>query len=124
MGDLFRTLAAAKRYKDYRAHRAANETCPLCTKPPLHAFIFWKIIPNDFPYDLIAETHHMIIPLRHVVEEKLTEDERSEFLSIKQSHLQDYTYIIEATRNVKSIPEHFHLHLIIGKKRTNVLDVE
>lgn len=104
-----------KKYDDYRAHGALQGSCVLCEKVPLHKFVHWKIISNDFPYDLIAEVHEMIVPIRHSIEEGLTQEERDEFFEIKQGYLQKYGYIIEATRTVKSIPEHFHLHLIIEK---------
>ena len=71
---------------------------------------------NSFPYDLIASTHHMIVPLRHVVEAELSAEELREFAVIKREVVDvGYDNIIEATTKNKSLPAHFHLHLIVGK---------
>lgn len=91
-----------------------SKECALCVKPVLTAFTYWKIIPNDFPYDVIAERHDMLVPIRHVTELELTPEEREEFLAIKNSDAQEYDYLIEGTYKIKSIPEHFHIHLVIG----------
>jgi hypothetical protein len=105
-----------QRYKDHIALHPTSAGCPLCTKPALKTFQYWKITVNDFPYDLIAKEHHMIMPLRHVIESELTAEETKEFNSIKKELLNsEYHYIIEATSKRKSIPEHFHLHIIIAE---------
>ncbi len=71
---------------------------------------------NDFPYDLIAQTHHMLVSNRHVTEPELSGEELDEFKKIKESVIhKEYDYLIEATHNKKSIPGHFHIHLIIAK---------
>ena len=69
---------------------------------------------NNFPYDLIAKEHHMILPLRHVVENDLNKAELAEYKEIKNTYLKDsdYNYILEAAFHTKSQPGHFHLHLI------------
>src|SRR3989344_1004131 len=88
--------------------------CPLCLKTPEQTFTHWKIVTNDFPYDKIAKTHHMITPLRHVSEQELSDDEKKELQDIKGGYLNThYEYIIEPTHKKKSIPAHFHLHLIV-----------
>lgn len=113
--DHLRTEETAEKYRIHRATGALEKSCPLCRENSLETFKFWKIIQNDFPYDRIAETHHMVIPLRHINEEGLTEDELQEFHKIKHSKLQEYDLIVEATSRNKSIPAHFHLHLITTK---------
>ena len=47
------------------------------------SFGYWKIVTNAFPYDLIAGRHDMILPLRHVTENELTEEELVELKEIK-----------------------------------------
>lgn len=89
--------------------------CALCAKTAIKTFTYWKLIPNEFPYDLIASTHEMLVPLRHSTEQDLNADELQEFQSIKATDLQTYDYLVEATMKTKSIPQHFHLHLLIGK---------
>lgn len=115
MGGTLRTQEGENKYKEYRENGGLNEKCVLCSKSAIEAFTYWKVISNDFPYDFIAKTHMMIVPLRHIKEEFLTEEEKSEFQKIKENYIQEYDYIIEATYKAKSIPEHFHLHLIICK---------
>ena len=103
------------KYEEHKASGAMDHECVLCTAEPLETFTYWKIIQNDFPYDRIAETHHMIVPRRHCIELDLTNEEKIEFSRIKKDVLDRYNYIIEPTNTLKSIPNHFHLHLIIRK---------
>jgi hypothetical protein len=111
-----RTEAMKARYKEYAANHPATDSCPLCSKMPLRTFTYWKITENQFPYDLIARDHHMVIPLRHVTENELTAEERAELSEIKATFINPkYDFIIEATPQNKSIPQHFHLHLIVAK---------
>jgi hypothetical protein len=111
-----RTEEAKNKYKEYIRNGGLNNACVLCEKPPVKSFNFWKVIENDFPYDLIASKHHMLVPLRHIPEEGLNEDEIKEVKQIKEDLINsDYDWTIEATRKNKSIPDHFHLHLIVGK---------
>lgn len=111
-----RTPEGKRAYQEYMATMPATDACALCEKPALRAYKHWKIIDNSFPYDLIAKDHHMLVPLRHVTEADLTIDEIMELAGIKNHHLEeDYDWIIEATLKNKSIPSHFHLHLIVGK---------
>ncbi len=112
---LLRTSECEDKYQEYRKNNS-SVFCSLCTKESIKLFKFWKIIKNDFPYDRIAKIHNMIIPVRHVTEEELNQDEIKELKEIKSTTLNDeYEFIIEATNKVKSIPQHFHLHLIVVK---------
>lgn len=105
-----------RRYQQYQKDHPPSDECSICTKPAIKSFTYWKLTDNAFPYDLVASTHHMIVPLRHVTEDGLNPEEIKEFKTIKESLMNDtYDYIIEATQKNKSIPAHFHLHLIIGK---------
>ncbi len=111
-----RTIESENVFQEYRKTHPQNDGCIICERQGLKDFKFWKIIPNDFPYDKIAETHHMIVPLRHVTEDGLNVEELKELKEIKDTVLHtEYEYIIEATYKKKSIPEHFHLHLIVAK---------
>lgn len=69
---------------------------------------------NDFPYDLIAKQHDMILSKRHVTEHELTAEEKAEYATIKDGYAQEqgYNYIAEATHDAKSVPAHHHVHLI------------
>jgi hypothetical protein len=62
----------------------------------------------------------MVIPIRHVTEDELTKEEKDEFETIKKEYIFDkYDYILEACSYKKSIPAHFHLHLLIIKDFTS-----
>jgi diadenosine tetraphosphate (Ap4A) HIT family hydrolase len=112
MGNIFRTKETVEKFEKCKKEISASENCPLCAKKAIKDFNLWKIVINDFPYDKIAEVHDMIIPKRHVTEFELTEEEKTEYLEIKKELLKEYDYIMEATNKTKSIPEHFHVHLI------------
>ncbi len=109
-----RTPESKEKYREYRKNEESKDVCLLCEKPALEIFKHWKIIENSFPYDLIAKIHHMIVPLRHVMEDDLNKAELDELRVIKESTInKKYDYIIEST--TKTISDHFHLHLIISK---------
>lgn len=112
MGQGLRSKKLADEYVAYRKSGALDQSCVLCDREPIKSFNYWKIIKNDFPYDLIAKTHHMIVPLRHIQEADIAPEEWAEFKAIKANDLGAYEYIIETTNHIKSIPTHFHLHLI------------
>ena len=121
-----RTKETEAKYAEWKLQRGLERGCPLCIEAPFNGFIYcatvknfthWKIVVNDFPYDKIVEKHHMLVPLRHVAEGGLTAEERKELFDLKPTYLNDeYQFIIEATHKTKSVPEHFHLHLIVAKE--------
>ena len=113
----FRTPATEKKYTDLIAQGILENGCRLCQIETIQAFTYWRIILNEFPYDRVASTHDMIVPLRHISELGLTEEERKELIDIKHSYINErYRYTMEAAHKNKSIPEHFHLHLITLKE--------
>lgn len=116
MGSL-RTPEMTQRYKDYRDQGGLENGCRLCDSEPIKKYRFWKITDNKFPFDRIAKVHYMLMPLRHTTEAGFTEEERFELFEIKHGvDIQDdYDFIIEAMHKKKSIPDHFHLHLIVAK---------
>ncbi len=93
--------------------------CNLCKdKKTIKKWKYWRVLGNPFPWDRIAKVHHMIIPIRHSHEQELTAAEKKEFASIKKKYLvEKYEFIVEASDKLKSIPGHFHLHLIILKDK-------
>lgn len=115
MSHTFRTRETEEIYRKYKENKIDDGKCVLCEVPVVKTFKFWKIIHNDFPYDLIADIHDMILPIRHVKEVDLTEEEKAELLEIKADYLNIYDAILEATPRMKTVPAHHHLHVIVTK---------
>lgn len=113
---LLRKPETQEKYDMHKAVGALERGCVLCNEFALQTFQFWRIVKNDFPYDVIANIHHMLIPIRHVVESELTDEERKEFNEIKNSYLaMHYDGIYENMPKGKTIPTHMHLHLFVFK---------
>ena len=112
-----RTPESSQRYKDHIASGELEKGCPLCEEEGKQSFMYWKIMKNDFPYDKIAATHDMIVPLRHIAEPEMTEEEYEELQKIKSGYIDShYEWIMESTHQTMSIPAHYHLHLIVVKE--------
>lgn len=112
----FRTPEAEQKYVDFRKTPEFGKDCALCSEPAIKQYKHWKIVKNNFPYDRIASVHNMIVPLEHKTEMDIGKEEWIEFQQIKKDYLdKTYEFIIEATSQKKSIPQHLHLHLIIAK---------
>jgi len=116
MRDIYRSEEVTKAYENHKKSGIMQNACVLCVRKPVKGFSYWKIIPNHFPYDLIAELHEMLVPIRHTSERGLNEEEKAELLEIKEKYLGKYNFVAAATTSTHSIPEHFHLHLIVGKQ--------
>lgn len=113
MKKIFRTPEMHKKYLEYLAQQTPESACALCAMAPMETFTYWKIVINDFPYDLLTTQHHMAIPLRHATEGELTEEEWAEFQVLKKGYINDnYEYLMEGTDRTKSMPTHFHMHLL------------
>ncbi|MEI6281055.1 MAG: hypothetical protein WCP17_03605 [bacterium] len=111
-----RTKESQQKYLNLISNGYLTNECKLCTAPSVKDFEHWRIINNKYPYDLIAKTNHMVIPKRHTVEKELTESEKKELESIKHEYIdKEYDMLIEVVNRAKSIPSHFHTHLIVEK---------
>lgn len=114
---LWRSKAIEKKYDEYRAGRDPAEGCALCREPSLVEFQYWRVTNNRFPYDQVASLHHMMVPKRHTNGDDLTPEEFSELALLKKEHVNEhYNFILEATPKTKSIPTHYHLHLVVAKE--------
>lgn len=121
MNSIFRTPEQQESYEAYKAAGNLDRDCVLCARESLRTFEHWRIIKNMFPYDKIAKVHHMILPKRHVTEPELSEEEVRELRKIKEEYFhKDYDFMIEAMGNMKSIPAHFHNHLIVVKDQGGI----
>ena len=112
-----RTKEAEAAYRAYRAQGGLDNECRLCEAPAQHTFTHWKVIENKFPYDMIAESHDMLVPLAHHSTKEVTPEAWAELATIKEGLIhKKYDFIIEATQRRLSIPAHLHLHLVVLKK--------
>ena len=103
-------------YKKYHDELLETDQCPLCGAITLQEFKHWKIVPNKFPYDGVAEVHDMVVSKRHVSWGELTDEEREELIELKKTVLcEKYDMLFEAFPKNRSVPGHFHQHLIIPK---------
>ena len=109
-------------YDKYQRHKKTyfkEGVCVLCHKAKadtIKNFRYWKIVENLFPWDRIIKIHHMIIPKRHAGAEKLSSEEKRELEKLKLGYInRHYGIMAEATHRKKSIPGHFHIHLIVLK---------
>jgi hypothetical protein len=110
-----RTESTCKTYYEFQKTSDFPE-CYICEAKEKKRYSKWKIIENEFPYDKIATCNDMIVPIRHTIEDGLTKEELKELLKIKKDINDKYDVIVENTHKRKSIPGHFHLHLLIIKE--------
>lgn len=91
--------------------------CFLCRANSIRDFEHWKIVENEYPYDGVAVISHVLTTKKHKVEKNFTKEEREELVEIKRELGNQYDMIIENGWQNQSIPEHYHLHLLILKQR-------
>ena len=108
-----RTEETTKRYIEFLESNT-KKNCIFCDRELfVKEFEHWVILENRFPYDKIAQTHHMLAPKRHIAfEADLTLEERDEMIHIKQNELASYGFVLESVPRCSSIPDHFHTHLL------------
>ena len=80
--------------------------------PSSKDFLYWRLVANEYPYDAIATTHTLLVPKRHTP--TLNDQETQELRSIKRLLEIDQSCdaIIENVGKTKTLPTHYHLHLL------------
>lgn len=109
-----------KKYRRFKEE--TNFTNPFVEIPQkiLHSFTHWILIDNLFGYDLLAQTHHLLIPKRVFAEETgMTQEERAELTHIKKNYGGTYDMYIENCSSIRSVYDHFHIHCISLYEETN-----
>lgn len=56
-----RTQAGELRYQDAKNRKALE---PLSQVEPIKEWKYWKLIPNQYPYDMAFRRHNMLVPKR------------------------------------------------------------
>lgn len=86
--------------------------CIYCEQELLiQKYKYWILLDNKFPYSAIARTHLMLASKRHIVEQgELTLDEISELYDLLDKL--EYDMVIMNKKRNRSVPSHFHFHII------------
>lgn len=115
---LLRSEETATAYERAQRAQSANDGCRLCRDPDAIAeYKYWRLMPNLFPYDRLFSKSDMLVLRRHSDEYGLREDERAELLQLKCGVLVDeYDALLEQLPKQRSIPHHFHVHLVQYKR--------
>lgn len=106
-----RTLASELRYAEDKQRGLTHEIRDI---PTLRRWEHWRLIHNEYPYDLAFEIHHMLVPVRPVPDfATLDAAQLAELLGIiqeLQGHA-DYDLMMWNFPKRQTIRNHFHLHL-------------
>ncbi len=109
-----------------REYRATRSTLPEDHDPfeerierdPLRLFDHWALFDNIFPYDAIADAHHILVARRKFADPlEMSPEERRELDLIKQEVREDYDAFIENFPRIQSVPGRLHFHLVVWKRR-------
>jgi diadenosine tetraphosphate (Ap4A) HIT family hydrolase len=113
MGTL-RTEATEARYQ---ADIKAGRTQPLSEVKSLAEWKHWRLIPNEYPHDLVCIEHDLLVPKRIFSEPlKMELEEQMELLSILFNDLKNqYDTIKINYPRQQSVLNHWHLHLVRNK---------
>ena len=105
------TLRKPESEERYQKEKKLIAECPFCVGESLHEWEYWKLMPNKYPYDLVAEKHDLLVLNIH--EKNARKDELEELESIKKmKFIADYHCLIENFQIRQSVPGHFHVHLL------------
>lgn len=109
------SLRTADTEQTYQDAKVAGTTTPLELVKSIKIFEHWRIIENDYPYNVGYKRCHMLVVKRAGIGawNELNTYELSELDRIKQDYLYDeYDQIIENCPSRRSVPHLFHLHLV------------
>ena len=109
------SLRTADQEQAYQNAKENRSTTPLELVASLQTFEHWRIVNNDFPYDVGYKRCHMLVIKRAGVGawHELNQAELAELNNLKRNHLYDeYDQIIENCPSRRSVPHLFHLHLV------------
>ena len=115
---LLRSEEAASKYEEEIKNHAPSDGCNLCNDEDstIQEFTHFVLMRNKFPYDRYFTKSDMIVSKRHVTELELNQEERAELSEIKKTLSDSYDSLIEHLPKQKSIPGHYHLHVIEFKR--------
>ncbi len=115
---LLRSEKAASEYEEAIKNRTPGSGCNLCNDrdTTIQEFSHFVLMKNKFPYDRYFTKSDMIVAKKHVTELELSQEERTELAEIKKVLSDSYDSLIEHLPKQKSIPGHYHLHVVEFKR--------
>ncbi len=98
-----------EKYMEYLQNEY-DGTCIFCARELfVKEYKYWLIVENRFPYNAVFSNHRMLAPKRHLKED-LNKEEMLELKFILKE--EEYDYCVLNKRDRRSLPEHFHYHLL------------
>ena len=115
--DIKRTEKTRLAYQQEKALMSSTDikTFDLEKEEVLKRFDYWAVIPNKFPYDFVFGTHHLLVPIRCFAGPgDMFDYELVELVKIKEGFgiYGEYDGFFENLPHKRSIPGHFHIHLM------------
>lgn len=114
-----RTKKTAQRYKEDQLNKKwdPKSYCFDWEHVHLELFKYWALIPVNYPYDLIADIHHLLVPKRLFQSyREVSVEEREDLMKIKDKLKDRYDFILENLPSKITISNHYHLHFIKMKE--------
>jgi len=113
------SLRTAATEETYQLAKLQNKLKNLDDEEVIHAFKYWGIIQNTYPYDSAYKTCHMLLPRRKVATyDKLNWREKRELRQIIDGYCQQHYHVVQENMAVRrSVMAIYHLHLLTYKDR-------
>src|SRR3990167_6620001 len=96
--------------------KAKQSATSLAHIQPIHSWEYWKLIPNEYPYDLAFKTHHLLLPIEPKVKHQdLSYEEWCELQHILEYFVEpNYDLFLINTLKRRTV-ENYHIHLCVYK---------
>lgn len=94
------------------ARQGFSGECRICRIPVKREEGSFYIVANEFPYDAVSAVNDMLILKNHAPRLNITQIEELEEFKRKLGEERFYDLLLENLPCRKTIPDHFHLHLI------------
>ncbi len=114
-----RTPETEQRYREAMIKRRAEGFvgCAICIIPDDPSFPdlqHWRVVPNEYPYDKVAQKSWIMLPRRCVsLWALLTPDEQREYHEFRLIAGQyGVNFFMWSTPVTQSVPGHYHEHLL------------
>ena len=120
MATKLRSAATWERYQHEPQRPAGNcFMCEIEAMTVITEFIHWRLIENNYPYDAVAEVHHMLVPKAHASFDEGVSEAAKEELGLINAAFEEggeYDCIMQNYPVGQSQPQHLHYHLLTWKR--------